>query len=237
VDRTTLVTGATSGIGLSIVNRLVSRRHEVIALGRDFASLSEAESIVPVAIDLGDLDSLPASLQRLAGVYEAVDSLVLCAGFGRFGCLEEFSYAQIRELIDTNLVSSIMITRAFIAALKRSDRARIIFIGSEAALRGGRYGAVYAASKFGLRGFAQSLRYEMSTAGGQVTIINPGMVRTRFFDDLNFQPGDAGEEAIEPEDVARAVENVFDQRPGTVIDEINLSPLKHVVKKRTVSKT
>lgn len=229
--RTTLVSGATSGIGLAITRRLLQRGHRLIGLGRNFTALDPDPQLEQIVLDLGRLDELPNALRGLVQDHQDVDSLVLCAGIGRFGSLEEFSYAQIRELIDINLVSQMMIARAFVPLLKRSGRARIVLIGSEAALRGGRYGAVYAASKFGLRGFAQSLRFEMSAANGQVTMINPGMVRTAFFDTLNFRPGDAAEEAIEPDDVAGAVESVFELRPGTVIDEINLSPLRNVVKK------
>jgi NADP-dependent 3-hydroxy acid dehydrogenase YdfG len=95
-------------------------------------------------------------------------------------------------------------------------------------LTGGKEGSVYCASKFGLRGFAQSLRLECAKSEIRVSLINPGAVRTAFFDDLHFEPGDRAENAIQPEDVAATVLSILAMRGGTVVDEINLSPRKRV---------
>ncbi len=114
--------------------------------------------------------------------------------------------------------------------MKRQGQGNLVFIGSEAALSGSRKGAVYCATKFALRGFAQSLREECSNSGIRSTIVNPGMVKTGFFDNLSFEPGDAEENYILPQDVADAVLTILSARPGTCFDEINLSPLKKVIK-------
>jgi short-subunit dehydrogenase len=107
-----------------------------------------------------------------------------------------------------------------------------VLIGSEAALRGSRYGSIYCAAKFGLRGLAQALRQEAATAGVAVSIVNPGMVRTGFFDELDFVPGERPENALEPADVAEAVWLAVSTRAGAVVDEIDLSPLSRVVRKK-----
>ena len=159
-------------------------------------------------------------------------AVVCAAGVGRFGSLEEFSYEQIRELIDINLTSQLYVVRAFLPLLKRRGRGDVVLIGSEAALAGGARGAVYSATKFALRGFCQSLRQESAAAGIRVTLINPGMVRTGFFDQLDFEPGEDPTHAIVPEDIAVAVKMVLSARPETVFDEINLSPLKKVVRRK-----
>jgi len=103
-------------------------------------------------------------------------------------------------------------------------------MGSEAALAGGKRGAIYSAAKFGLRGLAQALRQECAASGLRISIINPGMVKTGFFDELNFKPGDATDNYIMPEDVAGAVQLILESRAGTVFDEINLSPQKKVIR-------
>ena len=113
--------------------------------------------------------------------------------------------------------------------MKQRASGNIVFMGSEAALAGGRRGAVYSAAKFGLRGLAQSLRQECAASGLRVSIINPGMVRTEFFKELDFYPGKAPDNYILPDDVAVAVQMVLEARQGTVFDEINLSPQKKVV--------
>jgi len=115
-------------------------------------------------------------------------------------------------------------------ALKRKPHSDLIFIGSEAALKGSRKGALYCASKFAVRGFTQALREECAKSNVRVCLINPGMVKTPFFDDLTFEPGDDDSQFILAEDVAEAVCYVLTSRPQIVIDEINLSPLNKVVK-------
>ena len=84
-----------------------------------------------------------------------------------------------------------------------------------------------------MRGFAQALRHECAAANVRITIVNPGMVRTKFFDSLKFEPGADPDNYIEPEDVASAVCGALSARGGTVVDEINLSPLKRVVRRKT----
>ena len=88
---------------------------------------------------------------------------------------------------------------------------------------------MYCAAKFALRGFAQALRAECARSGIRVTLVNPGMVQTPFFDALDFRPGESPDCYILPEDVARTVAHVLAARPGTVFDEIDLSPQKRVI--------
>jgi NADP-dependent 3-hydroxy acid dehydrogenase YdfG len=83
-----------------------------------------------------------------------------------------------------------------------------------------------------MRGFAQALREECGGSGIRVGIVNPGMVKTPFFDDLDFAPGDREDNYVEPADVASGIVWMLNSRPGTVIDEINLSPLKKVIVKK-----
>jgi NADP-dependent 3-hydroxy acid dehydrogenase YdfG len=231
--RKMLLTGAGGGIGRSIASLLLSSDWRIVGVGRDPArpGFSQKE-FSQATIDLSDLEHLPEQLRLLASEHEDIDSVVCAAGVGRFGSLEEFSYQQIRELIDINLTSQLYVVRAFLPLLKRRGRGDVVLIGSEAALAGGARGAVYSATKFALRGFCQSLRQESAAAGIRVTLINPGMVRTDFFDQLDFEPGEDLAHAIVPEDIAVAVKMVLSARAETVFDEINLSPLKKVVRRK-----
>ncbi|HIO13862.1 MAG TPA: SDR family NAD(P)-dependent oxidoreductase [Chromatiales bacterium] len=230
-NRTVLVTGASSGIGRATCARLIDEGYRVIGLARDFSKLGDAITLnATLRVDLGKLDELAPELADLTQAHPQITDVVCCAGRGRFGSLEEFSTSQIRALIDLNLTSTIMLIRALLPQLKRNGHGDIVVIGSESAVKGGRMGAVYCASKFGLRGFLQSLRYECASANVRTTLINPGMVDTAFFDSLGFAPGDAPDQAIQAADVAETIVGVLATRPGTVIDEINLSPLKHVVR-------
>ena len=232
ITRTILVAGASTGIGRAITERLLAEGQQVIGLGRHIDSSGiDSPAFRPHAIDLAALYELPDRLRRLSAQFPEIDGLICCAGQGRFGSLEEFSCRQIRELMDLNFTSHACLVRELLPAMKkpRPNQRHIIFIGSEAALQGGRRGAIYSASKFALRGFAQALREECARSRIGVSIINPGMVRTGFFDKLSFRPGPESDQAIQAEDVAAAVSMILDMRAGTVIDEINLSPLKKVI--------
>ena len=228
---TILVTGASSGIGHAITTLLLRQGYRVIGMARDFSkSPFDSEYFLGISIDLSRLDELAARLEDLVRDEPAISGVICCAGSGRFGSLEEFSCPQIKALIELNLTSQIYLVRALIPGMKQRGAGDIIFMGSESARTGGKRGAVYSAAKFGLRGLAQSLRHECAASGVRVSIVNPGMVKTAFFNALDFQPGEEPENYILPEDVARAVLTILEARSGTVFDEINLSPQKKVIR-------
>lgn len=231
IKRNVLVTGASSGIGRAIARNLLQQGHHVIGVSRDGGKfIWHMENFSPVQLDLSQLDDLPQKLRELEQAFPEIDAVVFCAGMGQFGSVEEFSYAQIEGLMTINFTSQAFLTRALLPALKRKERSDLIFIGSEAALKGSRKGAVYCASKFAVRGFTQALREECGKSNVRVCLINPGMVKTAFFEPLSFEPGDDDSNFIEPEDVAEAVSYVLNSRAQIVVDEINLSPLNKVVK-------
>ena len=160
--------------------------------------------------------------------------MVVCnAGFGDFRHLENFSHLQIQEFLNVNLVSHIVLCRHMINGMKKLGRGDIVIVGSEAALIGKRKATLYSAAKFGMRGFAQSLRDEVGSSGLRVCLINPGMVRSAFFDNLDFEPEALQKNAIEPDDIAKIIVEVVEARKGTVIDEINLSPASKVIHFKT----
>ena len=232
-----LVTGASSGIGRAVCERLLADGHSAIGIARDFGKFPcDDRRFAAHEIDLADLDKLPAHLQTLVAIYPALDALVLNAGIGRFGSLEQFSYEQIRALIDLNLTSHVFVARAFLPSLKKAGRGHLVFMGSEAALTGTAQGSLYCAAKFALRGLAQALRAECARAGIRVTLVNPGMVQSPFFDELDFRPGPAPDNYILPEDVAAVIVQALTARDGTVLDEINLSPQKKVIEFSSLKK-
>lgn len=228
--RVALISGASSGIGRATSELLLQSGFQVIGIGRDFSKYHDhGKDFTPVEMDLGNIKALPEQLTDLAKQHSNVDVIINCAGQGRFGSLEQFSYMQIADLMTLNFTSHAFVCRAFMPQLKMKPRSNIIFIGSEAALEGTQKGSIYCASKFALRGFAQALRQECSGSGVHVSIINPGMVRTEFFNTLDFEPGQDSRNFIAVADVANAIEMILEARPGTVIDEINLSPLKKTI--------
>ena len=232
-QKTAIVTGASSGIGAAIAEQLINQQYQVIGLARDFSKCSfRSDLFVTVNMDFSNINSLPEQLTNLTKKYTDVDALICCTGRGQFGSLEEFSYPQIQSLMELNFLSQAFVSKAFIPGMKRRGHGDIIYIGSESALNGGRKGAIYCASKFALRGMAQSLREECGRNGVRVTLINPGMVKTPFFDSLEFEPGMNEENYILPGDIAETVAMVLSSRRETVFDEINLSPLTKVIQNK-----
>ncbi|MEE2775202.1 MAG: SDR family NAD(P)-dependent oxidoreductase [Acidobacteriota bacterium] len=230
--RKAVVTGASSGIGAAVCARLIADGLEVVGVSRrGHAELEQSSAFRHVSLDLGDLDSLPTQAEKLATEHADAAVVVLCAGRGDFGSLEEFSYDAIRSLVELDFLSHAYLCRAFVPRMKRKRGGLVVFIGSEAAHRGTQKGAVYCASKFALRGFAQALREEVSSRGVRVSFVSPAMTRTPFFDDLDFEPGPGADNALDPASVADAVAAVVAQPPTAVVDEIRMSPLKRVVRK------
>lgn len=225
-----LITGASKGIGRAISDKLLTAGYLVTGIARNFNDEQTGNpDFTSYSVDLGDLAGLPAKLEELkqGGVNPA--TLILNAGTGLFASLEEFSYQQIQALMDLNFTSHAFIVRCFLPEMKKAGAGNIIFIGSDAGLRGSKKGSIYCAAKFALRGFAQALRAECAKSNISVSIINPGMTKTDFYNNLDFEPGDAIENTIDLEALTDCVELILNTRAGAVIDEINISPLKHVI--------
>ena len=206
IKRTVLVTGASSGIGRAVAQNLLQQGHTVIGVSRDCRKFTrQMDNFSSVQLDLSQLNDIPQKIRQLQQMFPEIDAVVFSAGMGQFGSVEEFSYPQIEALMTINFTSQVFLTKALLPALKRKANSDLIFIGSEAALKGSRKGAVYCASKFAVRGFTQALREECGNSNVRVCLINPGMVKTAFFENLTFEPGDHESNAILPEDVAAAV--------------------------------
>lgn len=226
-----LVTGASKGIGLAVSRDLLEQGINVIGVARDFSSAdaefenieSASDKFTPIECDLSKLDDLEKSLITFP---TQTNTLILNAGYGQFGGLEQFSNSQIRQLVDTNLVSNLLLCKHYLPLMKRSSGGDVVIIGSESSLQGAKAGAVYCATKFALRGLAQSLRADCSTANIRVHLINPGPVDSDFFADLNFTPQAGQEFCLNPDDVASAVIHVLQQPRHVVSEELNLQPMK-----------
>jgi len=226
-----LITGASRGIGLACAEQCIARDVHVTGVARSFSQLEQKveRTFEQISCDLGDVAQLA---KALASFPESVGALVLNAGYGQFGGLEQFSHQQIQRLIDTNLVSNLVLLKHYLPLMKRQGGGDIVLIGSESGLQGAKAGAVYCASKFAIRGLAQSLRADCSTSNIRVHLINPGPVDTGFFDELNFTPQDGQEFVLNPVDVATVVMQALEQPRHVVSDEINLQPMKRSFRKR-----
>ena len=234
MNRIAVVTGSSSGIGRATATRLLEAGFTVIGLARHHnQSKMSHDRYHPCTADFSDIEKLDKIATDISKDNPKISVLVCNAGFGDFRHLENFSYNQIQEFLNVNLVAHIVLCRHMVSGMKKLGQGDIIIVGSEAALIGKRKATLYSAAKFGMRGFAQSLRDEVGSSGLRVCLINPGMVRSAFFNDLDFEPGNSPENSIEPEDIAKVIVETVGARTGTVIDEINLSPASKVIHFKT----
>jgi len=229
-SRLVLVTGASRGIGWALSLKLLDAGSRGVGIERDFSHWSLPRTgFEAVAADLAELDGLPGLLSGIAGDYPELDAVVSNAGAGRFGHLEQFSPPRIRACVDLNLTQHILVARAFLPLLKHRSRADLIFMGSETALSGGIKGAVYSACKSALRGLARSLRQECAAAGVSALSIR-GWCGPAFSTGSIFVPARRPKTPLPRRTWPMRLSPYSVHPHGTVVDEINLSPLKKVIR-------
>ena len=224
MTKTALVTGASSGIGHATTKLLLQNNYRVFGISRRGSIPAfEDDQFTGIALDLSQLEKIDAQIGGLLKQYQ-FDCFIHAAGYGKFGSIEQFSVKQIDQAIRVNLTSALVLSRLIVPVFRRRNQGRMIFIGSESALSAGKKGAVYSAAKFGLRGFCQALREDCGADGINVSLINPGMVRSPFFDELSFAPAANSENAITVDDIAQMILHLLQTNPDVVYDEINMSP-------------
>ncbi|MER7003174.1 SDR family NAD(P)-dependent oxidoreductase [Dactylosporangium sp. NPDC000555] len=183
-DRVALITGASSGIGRATALRLAGAGARLVLHGRDrqrLSALAERTGGFAVAGDLAEPDGvsrLVAEAERLAG---GVDIVVNNAGVGWAGSFGAMEPADIERLVAVNLVAPMRLTRALLPAMSARGDGYVLFVTSIAGRLGVAGEAVYAATKAGLDGFAESLRLEVRGSGVRVGVFVPGVVETEFF--------------------------------------------------------
>lgn len=229
--KTAIVTGVSRGIGAAITSYLLECNWRVIGLSRTDPGLESIDNFEHITVDLADLPAVKAVAAQLSKC-DAIDAVICAAGVGRFQGAEGFSIAQIEHLLRVNFSANAVLLGELLPKLKKQRHGRIVVVGSEAALQGARLGSIYCATKFALRGYCQSLRMECRGAGVSVTMIQPGLTRTGFYDELHFNPGSLDHQALEVADVSTCVAQILSLPAHAVVEELVLQPLQPCVEKK-----
>lgn len=185
MQKTILITGCSSGFGLSLTKLLLEQNWRVIATVRDVTSCVELNALHQPLLTIYKLDVTNnqdcQSLQQIIdNEFDGyLDCLINNAGYGLFGPLEELTEAQIRHQLEVNLFGSILVTKSLLPYLRKA-KGRIINISSVLGYLPFPLQSLYVTSKYALEGFSESLHYEMAPLGVQVSLIEPGAFRTRF---------------------------------------------------------
>lgn len=226
--RVHLITGAGSGIGAAVAHALRERGDELVLLARTQPRAHELQQQYDgarvVVADLAD----PARLEHAlvgANLPPHLDSVLHIAGVVDLAAAHDLTHDEVRAQIDVNLVAPMLLTTYCLPAL-RAARGTVVFVNSGAGLNAHPTWGAYAASKFGLRGFADALRGEEAGHGVRVTSVFPGRTATPMQEKVHEQEHaayDAGR-WIQPETVAATILQVLDLPRDAVIPEISVRP-------------
>lgn len=223
MTHTALVTGASSGIGQAIAQRLLEHGYEVYGIGRDFSActLTGHAQFHTVVLDLLDTPALLAFLETLPK--DNLSVLVNSAGCAWYGPHETLSAKAIQTMTRVNLETPILLCGKLLRTLKQ-NHGTIINIASVTALETSTHGAAYGALKAGLVHFSRTLFEEHRKSGLKVSVILPDMTDTALYRNADFGPDLTEGAYLSPEDTADAVMTVLNAREGTVLSEIVLRP-------------
>jgi NAD(P)-dependent dehydrogenase (short-subunit alcohol dehydrogenase family) len=204
------ITGAGRGMGVDIAKAALAAGNKVVASGRNTdkvtEALGEAQDLLVVKLDVTKPVEAQAAVKAAVDRFSRIDVLVNNAASFYAGYFEELTPEQIERQLTTSLIGPMNVTRAVLPVMRKQRSGHIISISSTAGLVGFEFGTAYAASKFGLEGWMQSLRAEVAPFGINTTIVNPGFFRTEL---LTEQSTNFAEPSIEDYDERRAKQLEF----------------------------
>lgn len=175
-----LLTGASSGIGYDTAKNLAAAGHTVYGAARRLEKLEELRpfGVIPLQLDITDEDSIKKAVETIITEQGRIDALVNNAGYGSYGAIEDVTLDEARNQFEVNLFGLARLTQLILPQMRAQRSGRIINVSS----MGGRLttfmGAWYHATKYALEAFSDALRMETSDFGIQVSIIEPGGIKT-----------------------------------------------------------
>lgn len=186
-----LITGANSGIGLAASVELAKRGWRVVATMRDRTKRGELDRQLAAAgvsddvrieqLDVTDEKSIDATVAALDLAHHPLEAVVHNAGIAIGGAFEDLSDTEIRGVMEVNFFGVLALTRRLLPAFRAQRRGRILIVSSEAAFAGHPTISAYAASKWAVEGWAEALAYEVAPFGIEVTLVEPGAVKTNIW--------------------------------------------------------
>src|SRR3982751_6131967 len=204
------ITAAGGGMGVEFARSPLPAGHNVVATGRDpdtvRSAVDEHENLLVTALDVTDPHSAEAAAAAAVERFGRIDVLVNNAASFLAGFFEELTTDQVRAQIETNLFGPMTVTRAVLPVMRRQRSGLVVSISSGAGVIGSPSGSAYAASKFALEGWMESLTGEVQPFGIGTMIVEPGFFRTEL---LTPESTTFGELSIDDYDEARAQINAF----------------------------
>jgi NAD(P)-dependent dehydrogenase (short-subunit alcohol dehydrogenase family) len=187
------VTGASKGLGLALVKKLIAAGHSVAATSRNAEELAKAAAATPdrfmaLNMDLSNEKNIAQAIQQTVDSFGKIDVVVNNAGYGLVGGLEELSDAETRANFETNVFGSLNVIRQVLPQLRKQKSGHILNVASIGGFIGSFPGfGIYCATKFAMHGFSEALAVEVKPFGIQVTIVSPGYFRTNFLESSSLR--------------------------------------------------
>jgi NAD(P)-dependent dehydrogenase (short-subunit alcohol dehydrogenase family) len=178
------ITGAGRGLGIDIAQKALAAGHSVVATGRNADRVLQAvgahDNLLTVALDITDPEAATGAVQSALERFGRIDVLVNNAGNFYAGYFENISADDFRAQMETNFFGPLNITRAVLPVMRNQRSGQVITVTSTAGLIGQEFVVAYAASKFALEGWMESLRYDVAPFGIKTMSVEPGFFRTEL---------------------------------------------------------
>jgi NAD(P)-dependent dehydrogenase (short-subunit alcohol dehydrogenase family) len=175
--RVAFVTGASAGIGRACADRLASHGWTVVGASRRGTGSGAWQ---PMSLDVDDDPGVDRAIADVLARHGRLDALVLAAGWGLAGPVETTPIAAAKAQLETNFWGVVRVVKAALPAMRDHGGGRIVIVGSIGGVIALPFQAFYSASKFALEGYAEALAYEVAPFGVQVSIVQPGNIKTDF---------------------------------------------------------
>ena len=214
------ITGAGRGMGTDIAKAALAAGHAVVATGRNpdkvIRAISDSEDLLAVKLDVTDPADATAAIQAAVDRFGRIDVLVNNAGNFYAGFFEEITPEDFRKQIETTMFGPMNVTRAALPVMRAQRSGLVITISSTAGIAGGEFLSAYAASKFGVEGWAESLAPEVAPFGIRTMIVEPGFFRTELLtpESTSYAASTIGDYAARTEQTVAAWKGMNGQQGG-----------------------
>jgi NADP-dependent 3-hydroxy acid dehydrogenase YdfG len=235
MTKSILITGASSGIGAATARALLARGHQVAVTGRDKHKLDDfateagdRDRLLGIVADAADWEATRDAVEQTVDRFGGLDVAIANAGFSTAdnmgpAALGEGDPALWRAMVLTNVLGPALLTRAALPHLEASG-GRLVFIGSVAGLKNAP-GNLYSATKWAVTGLAENARMYATTRGIGVTLVNPGVVDTPFWQGSSAQVALSARAHLSADPIAEAICFAIDQPAGVDLNTVTIRPV------------
>ena len=192
MEKVALVTGSSSGIGLETALALARNGYHTFASMRDIKKSAQLENAIKkenipieiIELDVDKEESIVSAVKEIVTECGRLDILINNAGYGQFGCTEDVSIDDFRKQFETNFFSIVRMIKEVAPIMRNQNSGIIVNISSVVGRIGLPGSPAYISTKFALEGLSECLRYELGQFGIKTTLIEPGVIKTNFFDSM-----------------------------------------------------